>query len=642
MSQTATRAHKEIKLERDASAGRAFIRSILADLRALETMLEAGVFERGVVRIGAEQEMFLVDDSYLPTPGVLRMVDALADSHFTTELGAFQLEANADPQDFSGSGFSLLEGQLNTFMEKVWKTADGLGMNAVLAGILPTLRHADLGIENMVPSPRYLALSHAVAEQRGKAFEFSITGVEELNIAHDTVMLEACNSSFQVHLQVDADQFAERYNLAQMLAGPLLALACNSPLLFGKRLWAETRIALFQQAVDTRSRTQMAREAAPRVTFGHRYLEKSITEIFREDVIRFKSLVGTATEEDSPAIVQQGGIPKLSALRTHSGTIYRWNRACYGVIDGKPHLRIENRIMPSGPTIADEVANAAFWCGLMVEYADRIGKVASALDFDAAASNFYTAAREGLGATMRWMGNRDVTAQSLVLDELLPDAEAGLRKRKVDEADIRRYLRIVEGRARNNRTGSRWQTESLRAMRSQATPSEIHTALVAGSITRQKSGKPVSEWDLAQPSEAGAARHTFQFVEQIMSTRLHTVQPDDAAELVANIMGWERVKYVLVEDRSHHLLGMVSSRALLRFLAEGGVSSDARAGDLMRSDLLTVTPRTLTVEAIRLMRQHRIGALPVVSDDALVGILTEENFLRIASEFLEAQLLDNA
>ncbi|HEY0883347.1 MAG TPA: glutamate--cysteine ligase, partial [Archangium sp.] len=278
MSTETTRAHKKIEVERDPKSGRQFIRAVLADLRALERMLAEGRFEKGVRRIGAEQEMFLTDKSFLPTPGALQMLDKLKDPHFTTELGAFQLEMNAAPVDFSGTGFSALERQMSGLMDKAWKAAESLGLHAILMGILPTMRKADLGLENMVPSPRYLALSKAVAAMRGGDFEFSIKGLDELQISHDSVMVEACNSSFQVHLQVDADDFARQYNLAQVLAGPLMSIACNSPLLFGKRLWAETRITLFQQSVDTRSKTLHMRDAAARVTFGTRFMEKSITE----------------------------------------------------------------------------------------------------------------------------------------------------------------------------------------------------------------------------------------------------------------------------------------------------------------------------------------------------------------------------
>ncbi len=638
MTTETTRAHKKIDVERDPKTGRAFTRAVLADLRALERMLAERRFEHGVRRIGAEQEMFLTDQAFLPAPGALKMLEALKDPHFTTELGAFQLEMNAAPVDFSGAGFSAMERQLTALMEKTWRAAEDLGLHAVLVGILPTMRKADLGLENMVPSPRYLALSKAVAAMRGSDFEFAIKGLDELVLSHDSVMVEACNSSFQVHLQVDAEDFARQYNLAQVLAGPLMSLACNSPLLFGKRLWSETRIALFQQSVDTRSKTHHLRDAAARVTFGTRFVEKSITEIFREDIARFRTLVGTDLDEDPMQVLNEGGAPQLKALRLHNGTIYRWNRACYGIIDGKPHLRIENRIMPAGPTVLDEVANAAFWCGLMVEFASRYEDITQHIDFDHAAGNFYAAAREGSVAPMYWLDGEEVPAARLVLDRLLPAAEAGLRRQGIDEADTRRYLGIVEARVRSGRTGARWMQQSLHRMKDTGSAGERQCALVAATIDRQKAGRPVAEWELARLDEAGSPKHTYQRVEQFMTSDIITVEADDAVDLVANIMSWERVRYVMVEDKDHRLVGLISYRSVLRFLAAGGMSKDAPVSEVMKRDVMTVAPQTSTLEAISLMRDQRVGCLPVLLDGKLVGVITEENFLKIARDLLEGQL----
>ncbi len=614
------------------------MRAVLADLRALERMLQEGRFEKGVRRIGAEQEMFLTDPAYVPAPGALKMLDRLKDPHFTTELGAFQLEMNASPQDFTGTGFSKLEAEMTGLMQQAWKAADELGLRAVLVGILPTMRKADLGMENMVPSPRYLALSKAVAALRGGDFEFSIKGLDELVIAHDSVMVEACNSSFQVHLQVDADDFARQYNLAQVLAGPLMSIACNSPLLFGKRLWAETRIALFQQSVDTRSKTQHLRDQAARVTFGTRFVERDITDIFREDISRFRTLVGSASDEDPMALLNEGKAPELKSLRLHNGTIYRWNRACYGIINGKPHLRIENRVMPAGPSVPDEIANAAFWCGVMVEFARRYEDITQHIAFDHAAGNFYAAAREGYMAPMYWLDDKELPASKLVLDTLIPAAEAGLRAQQVDEADIQRYLGIIDARIRKGQTGSRWLTQSLHGMKGKGSAGQRQAALVAATIERQKAGKPVAEWEHARLEESGATKHTYQRVEQFMTTDLFTVEADDAVDLVANIMSWERVRYVLVEDKEHRLVGLVSYRSVLRFLASGGAAKDAAVSELMRRDVMTLSPQTSTLEAISLMRDKRVGCLPVLLDGKLVGVLTEDNFLKIARDLLEQQL----
>ncbi|MBS1152911.1 MAG: hypothetical protein H6Q89_4609, partial [Myxococcaceae bacterium] len=603
-----TRSHKEVPAEEHVGKSRRdFMRAVLSDLRALERMLDEGRFEKGVRRIGAELELFITDRAFQPIGGVLPLLRQLKDSHFTTELGAFQIEMNADPQDYKADGFAKMEAQITELVEKARRAAEVLEYHVVMAGILPTIRKSDLGMDNMVPSPRYLALSKAVQELRGGDFEFSIKGLDELVIAHDSVMVEACNSSFQVHLQVDADQFAAQYNLAQVLAGPLLSMSTNSPLLMGKRLWAETRIALFQQAVDTRSKTQHQRDASARVTFGNRFVDKSIVEIFKEDITRFRTLVGTDLDEDPQAVLNEGKAPQLKALRLHNGTIYRWNRACYGIIDGKAHLRIENRVMPSGPSVVDEVANAAFWCGLMIELGQKYEDITQHIDFDHAQGNFYAAAREGLGAHFSWLDGRELLASKLVLDELLPAAEAGLRKQSIDEADIKRYLGIVEERVRTGRTGSRWFLSSLQAMKDKGSSGERQNALVAATVQRQASLRPVSEWERARLDEASTLSHNYMRVDQHMTTDLFTVDADDAVDLVANLMGWERIRHVPVEDKDHKLIGLVSYRAVLRFLTKGGATKDAAVSEIMKSDVITVTPETPTLEAIQLMRRYRIG-----------------------------------
>jgi CBS domain-containing protein/gamma-glutamylcysteine synthetase len=637
-----TRTHKEVDGEHDGRKRREFMHAILADLRALERMLREGKFETGQRRIGAEQEMFLIGKGWGPAPGALKMLERLQDSHFTTELGLFQLEANADPQTLGGDGISRLEKQLEELVDKARRAAGELGLAAVLMGILPTMRKTDLGLDNMVPSPRYMALNKAMNELRGGAFQFSIKGLDELIIKHDSVMLESCNSSFQAHLQVEPAEFARMYNLAQLLAGPMVSISANSPLLFGRRLWAETRIALFRQSVDTRSHTHHLRESEARVSFGTRWVKSSVVEIFQEDIARFRTLVGSDLDEDPIAVLDRGGVPLLKALRLHNGTIYRWNRACYGIMDGVPHLRIENRVMPSGPSVIDEVANSALWFGLMVEMGAREEDITQRIDFDQAGGNFYTAAREGLGANFIWLDGEDISATHLILDRLLPVAEAGLRRQGVNDDDVKRYLGIIDNRLRTARTGARWLMSSWNALKDKAAPGERSNALVAATVQRQQTGRPVAEWERARLDEAEASRHNYLRVEQYMTTDLFTVQVDDPVEMVASLMSWERIRHVPVEDKDHQLVGLVTYRAVLRFLASGGAIHDTPIADIMKTDVMTVGVETETVEAIRLMRRYRIGCLPVIQDGRLVGIITEEDFMTIASKLLEQKLAEDA
>lgn len=638
-----TRSHKEVGQVTDAQRHREFMRAILADLQALERMIAEGLFESGVRRIGAEQEMFLIDKTWAPARGVQKLLDQMKDDHFTTELGQFQIEANCDPQPFGGDGLARMHAQLDKLVDTARRAAEVHGMGVVLMGILPTMRKQDLGIDSMVPSPRYRALNQIVTDLRGGRFDFSIKGLDELLIEHDSVMLEACNSSFQVHLQVDADEFARMYNLAQVLAGPIMAVSANSPIVFGKRLWAETRIALFRQAVDTRGYSHL-RDTEARVSFGTRWVKRSILEIFREDVARFRTLVGTDLDEDPMARLDRGEIPELKALKLHNGTIYRWNRPCVGTLGGKAHLRIENRVMPAGPSTIDQVANAAFWFGLMAELgaSDVSEDISRKIDFDQAGANFYTAAREGLGAQFIWLDGEDITARELVLERLLPLAQSGLRRNKVDEADVTRYLSVVEERVRTARTGARWQLSSWNSLRDRATPAERSNALVAATVKRQLTGRPVSEWERARLDEADASSGNYLRVDQYMSTDLFTVQVDDAIEMVAHLMVWERLRHVPVEDKNHKLVGVVTDRAAMRHLIERGSQQHRSVGDIMKTDVATVAPDTTTIDAIRLMRRLRVGCLPVVQDGQLVGMVSEADFMSIASKLLEEKLGDGS
>ena len=652
-----TRDHKKVEGELAGEERRRFTHAILTDLRALERMLDEDLFEKCEPRIGAEQEMFLIDRAtYQPARGSLKMLEALQDPHFTTELGLFQLELNADPQNFAGDGLATMEAQMQELYAKCHSAAEGLGLWPVLIGILPTIRKSDLSLDNMVPSPRYMALNRATTAMRGEHYDFAIKGIDELNVKHDSVMVEACNSSFQAHLQVAPKDFARMYNLSQALVGPVLASATNSPLLFGKRLWSETRIALFEQAVDTRKTGTHMRDATARVSFGQRWCEKSILEIFKEDIARFRSLVGTDLDEDAIDVLDRGQIPELKALRLHNGTVYRWNRACYGVrdvdhADGTktriPHLRVEMRVLPSGPTILDEMSNTALWLGLMSEYGERLDDVRHHMEFEQARANLYAAARDGLSARFGWLDGVEMTAESLILDELLPKAEAGLRRAKVRESDIKKYLGVVETRVRTARTGSRWMIQSLAGMKDRGSPGERQVAIVAATVARQKTGRPVSEWERARLDEVPSARSSYQQVSQYMTTDIFTVHADDAVQLVADLMGWERIRHVPVEDGNGKLVGLVTYRSVLRYLnnlSKGGVRQQGKdaaltpVSDIMRRDVHTVTPETPTLDAIRLMRRYRIGCLPVVENGHLVAILTEEDFMAIATDLLEKQL----
>ena len=621
---------------------RAFIRYVLRDLRALEVMLEKGQIESDVVRIGAEQEFFLVDESQRPHPVCERMMPLLEDVDVTPELARFNIELNAPPFEFSGSCLSALEEFLLDGTRKVRQAAGQCDAKAVLTGILPTLTISDLDLENMSDSPRYRSFNEMLQKLRGGAFEFRIKGTDELVLSHDSVMIEACNTSFQAHIQVDPESFAESYNIAQLVAAPVLAAATNSPVLFGQRLWRETRLALFQQSMDTRKALRHQRESSPRVSFGTHWVRKDILEILREDIARFRTLLGMPIDENPFDALEEGRRPQLSALRLHNGTVYRWNRPCYGSDGETAHIRIENRILPAGPTIVDEVANMAFWLGLMVGGREAFQGLPARLAFDDARGNLTAAARHGLGAHFAWLDGVQISSQDLILEHLLPIAQVGLGMRQVDPEDIEKYLGIIKARVSTGLTGSQWVLSSLAAMRGRGSRTECLAALTAGMRDRQEKNTPVHEWSLAAIEEAGGWKAHYQRVEQYMSTELFTVNENEAVDLVACLMDWRHVRHVPVEDDDHRLVGIVSHRTLLRLVANSWSSSESGkpipVRDIMHTDLVTVGPEDTTLEVMRLMRENRVACLPVVQEGRLIGLVTESDLVRIAAPMLERAL----
>ena len=624
----------------DMGNQQSFMDSVLDDLRALCQMLEQGRIGSGPPRIGIEQELFLVDDSWQPAPVGPQILEDNRNPRVTPELGRFNLEINFDPLEFRGGCLEELERQLNESIEELAVLARAHGARILLAGILPTLTLSQLTTRNMSPQQRYRTLSEAVTNLRGETHTLRIRGIDELMVKVKTIMLEACNTSFQVHLQVPPEQFPQYYNIAQLATAPVLAAAVNSPLLLSKRLWKETRIALFQLSVDTRRPSTYPRSSRPRVGFGDRWVRGSVLDIFREDVTRFRALMKVEGTEDPFEALSRNRLPRLKALSLFNGTVYRWNRPCYGVHQGRAHLRIENRVLPSGPSVLDEVANAAFFCGLVTGLAQEHGDVTPRISFAEVKSNFLSAARSGLNAQLNWLDGGSMSAPELIRERLLPVAREGLRHRGIRGEDIKRYLGVIEKRVENGQTGADWLLRSYSRMGGDRRRGEILVALTAATYHRQTQGRPVHSWPLAQADEGGDWRAHYQRIEQYMTTEVFTVQPEDPIDLAASIMDWERVRHIPVEDEQNRLVGLVSYRAIFSFfIRQGGAQRKMEpVRRIMKPDPITVTPETLTVEAIAIMRREKIGCLPVVQDGRLVGIVTYRDFMGIAGHVLEQQL----
>ncbi|HLN98015.1 MAG TPA: CBS domain-containing protein [Pyrinomonadaceae bacterium] len=626
--------------EFDQQKSQVFMKAVLNDLRALAFMLERGLVESGVSRIGAEQEMFLVDRDLRPAPVSLQVLKHANTARLTTEIARFNLEANLTPLLLTGTCLRQMEQEVDELIAIVRRSARTLGADVLLSGILPTLLKSDLTLENLTPVPRYHELDRAVIRLRGGPLSIHIKGLDELQLTHDNIMMESCNTSFQIHFQSSANEFVAHYNAAQAITAPVLATAVNSPLLFGHRLWQETRVALFQHSTDERTRSQLARSHPTRVSFGEGWLKHSVIALFHDQISRFRPIMISEPDEDPFQVLARGEMPLLSALRMHNGTVWRWNRACYGVANGAAHLRIENRALPSGPTIVDEIANTAFFVGLMVALPLEYGDISARMSFDEAKSNFFRAARHGLDAHFHWIDGQGWSASSLVFDHLLPLARQGLTSANVEAADIDKYLGIIEERVRSRQTGARWILKSLAAI--QEGPKDTRLVqLTSSMLACQKKNEPVHTWLPVRKAEPEKWEQGYRTVGQFMSTDLFTVQPDDLIDLAASVMDWRHIRHVPVEDGDGRLVGLITHRNLLRLVSSGSRDKDINGilvRELMVVDPVTVSPSTPTLEAMKIMREQRIGCLPVVEAGQLVGIVTSFDFLDASARLFEQHL----
>lgn len=613
-----------------------FMRHLLNDVKALEYMLENDWFETGIKRIGAEQEMCLVDKHCKPHNTNMAIMDKFSPDWLTTELGQFNLECNLTPQEYKGDALRVMENELRSYIGQLRQEAAKQGSEVLLTGILPTLRKTDLALENLTPKPRYRALMMALRNLRGTDHEVHLDGIDELTLTHDSPLLEACNTSFQVHLQVTPANFVQMYNIALAIAGPSLAIAANSPLLFGKRLWHETRIVLFQQSIDTRTTMQHIRERSPRVTFGNDWLRNSILDIYREDIARFRVIMTSEEEEEAFEKIKKGEAPKLRALQVHNSTVYRWNRPCYGISpNGKPHLRIENRILPSGPTIIDEMANTAFWVGLMEGVASEYGDVTKLITFDDARDNFVKGARTGIDSEFTWLGNKKISAKEILLKELLPLAKKGLEDNHINKDDISRYLDVIEGRAKNHATGARWILRSYSNFIKETSKDEAIAAVTASMLKNQLNENPVHTWELPSLDDLVDYNPAHIRVEEFMTTDLFTVRAEDVLEFTAQIMDWRKLRYLPVEDENGQLVGLITSKLLLSHFAGKPNPKIKTVGDIMLTKLVTATLQDTVIDIINIMNEKGIGCIPVVDNGQLVGVVTEKNFLDMSKRLIQ-------
>jgi len=466
-------------------------------LDALTRMVRQRTFEADPSQVGLEIELNLVGGQMAPSMRNAQVLEALTDPAWETELGQFNLEVNVSPRQLSGNALAELEQQIRASLNAADHKARGAGSRLVIIGILPTLGEQHMSQSTLSANARYRALNEQIFSARGEDMRIQIDGAEQLLTYADSITPEAACTSVQLHVQVSPDDFASFWNAAQAIAGAQVAVAANSPFLFGRQLWHETRITLFQQATDTRPEQLQRQGVRPRVWFGERWIT-SVLDLFEENVEFFPALLPICDDEDPLTTLERGAIPQLGEMSLHNGTIYRWNRPVYAAVDGRPHLRVENRVLPAGPSVADILANAAFYYGLVRALAEAQDPIWIQMPFATAAENLREAARHGMHARLSWPGLGEVPAAELVVRHLLPLAREGLRRWNVSQDSADRLLGIIEQRCLTGQTGAAWQIDTVAALaRRGADRQQALSRMTERYIEHMHTNEPVHTWPVS-------------------------------------------------------------------------------------------------------------------------------------------------
>jgi hypothetical protein len=464
-------------------------------LDAFARMLNEARFDPDRRSIGLEIELNLTEETGDPAMANAHVLELIADDDFQTELAQFNIEINIAPQRLEGTVFSELEQAIRRDLNHAEDQARKAHAHMMIIGILPTLSENLLNGAALSANPRYALINEQVFAARGEDLHIAINGVERLNMYADTVAPEAACTSVQLHQMVDPAAFGAHWNAAQAIAGIQLAVGANSPFFFQRELWRETRIPLFEQSTDTRPEELKAQGVRPRVWFGERWIT-SIFDLFEENVRYFPALLPVCEGEDPIEVLEAGGAPHLQELRLHNGTIYRWNRPIYQVVRDRPHLRVENRVLPAGPTIVDTLANAAFYYGLVRVLVEDERPIWSQMSFSAAEENFHAGARDGIDARVYWPGLGEVPAAELILRRLLPMARDGLERWGVDTADADRLLGIVERRCVQLTNGAAWQVAAFHRLYERLDRGDALREMTVRYREHMHSNEPVHTWPL--------------------------------------------------------------------------------------------------------------------------------------------------
>ncbi|WP_166391586.1 glutamate-cysteine ligase family protein [Nocardioides ochotonae] len=464
------------------------------NLDVFARMLREARFDTDDPMTGMELELNLVDKAGDPAMCNAEVLAEIADEDFQTELGQFNIEINLAPARLREGGLSTFETSLRRSLNDAEEKSARVGAQLVMTGILPTLAEGHMSRSTISGNPRYRLLSEQILHARGEDIEIAITGQERLRTTTDSIVPEAACTSTQLHVQTSPDQFAAYWNASQVISSVQLAVGANSPYLLGKELWRETRIPLFEQATDTRSAELEAQGVRPRVWFGERWIT-SVFDLFEENVRYFPALLPILDDHEDPlTVLEAGGTPSLAELKLHNGTVYRWNRPVYDIAHGVPHLRVENRVLAAGPTVADTMANAAFYFGLVRYLAEHERPLWSQMSFSAAEENFHVAARDGIEALVYWPGVGEVRATELVLRRLLPQARAGLDAWGVPGEESDRLLGIIEQRCLTGINGAEWFVGRMRD-RAEGDRFDALRATLLEYRERMHTNEPVHTWD---------------------------------------------------------------------------------------------------------------------------------------------------
>ena len=600
----------------------AFYAEIFDDLDVFDQLLAEGGIDSQDHMVGIEQELCLIDSLGEPKKTALSILKVIKDPHFTNELALFNLEANLDPKPLNHNGLWTIGEQLYSLIELGRQKAGEFDTELFLTGILPTISLSDLTFSSMTPVERYKVLSRELLSLRGEKFEIFLQGVDDLHLKLDSILFEACNTSIQVHLQVNPAKFAKYYNWAQLISGPVLACCANSPLLFGKELWSENRIALFKQSLDTRIHYNHYREKIPRVYFGDDWIQQSPTELWKKDVARFPLIFRGEGITNSKIQKQKGQMPELRSVRLHNGTTYTWNRLCYGVDNGISHIRIECRYLPAGPTIKDELANMVFWVGLMKAAENQKDDFWKEINFSSVKSNFYKAARHGLQSEFDIFG-KHIGAEELCLNSLLPMAEKGLRDQQVDEKVISTYLGVIHDRVARHQTGASWQVENFRRLQKKFKPALVSKILVTEALHYQKEDVPVSDWKKIRDDRLSCffeASFEKLTAKDVMSHKIQAISEEATVLFAEKVMEWQKIHHVIVEDKKDMFKGIVCF-ADLKEVSD----KTQKIGRFTTRHCPRVSPETSLVTIQDLFTKNEHVAVIVLEKGKTVGIITDHD-----------------